>query len=153
MFHSLGVKAVAVPCKGTAPAIVDLMGGQLTFAFDAINSALPHIRGGRVRAIGVTSRERLGVLPDIPTFSETVLPGFEAGTWGALMSPAGLPEDQLARLHRALSAVLTDPAFRSQVESQGLRILGGSPEQASNFIKQDIARWTQVARTTNLPTE
>lgn len=153
LFHSLGVKAVAVPYKGTAPALVDLIGGQIDFAFDAVNSALPHIRGGRVRAIAVTSKERLSVLPDVPTFSETVQPGFEAGTWGAVMAPAGLAQDKLARLNQALGIVLAEPAFRAQVESQGLRIVGGSPEQARNFIRDDIARWKQVAASANIPLE
>ena len=153
LFHSLGVKALAVPYKGTAPALVDLMGGQLQFAFDAVNSALPHIRGGRVRAIAVASRERLSVLPDVPTFAETVLPGFEAGTWGGMMAPAGTPPDRVARLHQALTTVLADPAFRAQLDSNGLRLVGGTPEQARNFIRDDIARWKQVAATTNLPLE
>ncbi|MEO8103999.1 MAG: tripartite tricarboxylate transporter substrate binding protein [Betaproteobacteria bacterium] len=153
MFHALGVKAVAVPYKGTAPAVLDLMGNQLDFAFDVVNSALPHIRGGRVRAIGIASRERVAVLPDLPTFNETVLPGFAAGTWGALMGPAGLAQDKVQHLNRALADILADPAFRAQAEAQGLRIVGGSPEQARNFIRDDIARWKQVAASTNLPLE
>ena len=153
LFHSLGVKALAVPYKGTAPALVDLMGGQVDFAFDAVNSALPHIRGGRVRAIAVTSPEKLAVLPDVPTFSETVLPGFEAGTWGGIMAPAGLARDQLMRLHQALTSALTDPAFRTQVVSQGLNIVGGTPEEMSTFIRNDIARWKQVAASAQLPIE
>jgi len=153
LFSSLGVKALAVPYKGTAPALVDLMGGQVNFAFDAVNSALPHIRGGRLRPIAVTSRERLPVLPDVPTFSETVLPGFEAGTWGGIMAPAGLPHDKLTRLHQALAAALADSAFRSQVASQGLRVVGGTPEQMRTFIADDIARWKQVAASANLPIE
>ncbi len=153
LFHALGVKAVAVPYKGTAPALVDLMGGQLQFAFDAVNSALPHVRGGRVRAIAVTSREKLSVLPETPTFAETVLPGFEAGTWGGIMAPAATPQEKVTRLNQALRETLANSAFRSQLESQGLRIIGGSPEQARNFIRDDIARWKQVAASTSLPTE
>jgi tripartite-type tricarboxylate transporter receptor subunit TctC len=153
MFHALGVKALAVPYKGTAPAVVDLMGNQLDFAFDVVNSALPHIRSGRLRAIGIASRERVAVLSDLPTFNETVLPGFEAGTWGALIGPAGLPQDKVQRLNRALATILADADFRAQADKQGLRIVGGTPEQARNFIRDDIARWKQVAATTNLPLE
>lgn len=151
MFHALGVKAVAVPYKGTAPAVVDLMGKQLDFAFDVVNSALPHIRGGRVRAIGIASRERVSVLPNLPTFNETVLPGFEAGTWGGLFGPAGLPQENVQRLNRALASLLADPAFRAQSDAQGLRIVGGSPEQARDFIRDDIARWKHVAASARLP--
>lgn len=153
LFHSLGVKAVAVPYKGTAPALVDLMAGQLQFAFDAVNSALPHVKGGRVRALAIASRERSTVLPEVVTFAETVLPGFEAGTWGAMMGPAGVPADRIARLHQALARTLQEPAFRGQFEAQGLRILGGTPEQCREFVASDVARWKQVAATTNLPTE
>ena len=153
MFHALGVKALAVPYKGTAPAVVDLMGNQLDFVFDVVNSALPHIRSGRLRAIGIASRERVAVLPDLPTFNETVLPGFEAGTWGALMGPAGLPQDKVQRLNRALTNILADPSFRAQADTNGLRIVGGSPEQARNFVRDDIARWKQVAATANIPLE
>lgn len=153
LFHALGVKAVAVPYKGTAPALVDLMAGQLQFAFDAVNSALPHVRGGRVRALAIASRERSPVLPEVTTFAETILPGFEAGTWGAIMGPAGVPSDRIARLHLALVRTLQEPAFRSRLESQGLRILGGTPEQCREFVANDVARWKQVAATTNLPTE
>ncbi|MCU0921626.1 MAG: tripartite tricarboxylate transporter substrate binding protein [Burkholderiaceae bacterium] len=153
LFHALGVRAVAVPYKGTAPALVDLIGGQLQFAFDAVNSALPHIRGGRVRAIAVTSRDRLAVLPEVPTFAETVLPEFEAGTWGGIMAPSGTPEEKVARLNEALQATLADVALRGQFEAQGLRIIGGSPEQARNFVRDDIARWKRVAATTHVLTE
>lgn len=153
LFHALGVKALAAPYKGTAPALVDLMGGQLHFAFDAVNSALPHIRGGRVRALAIASRERLAVLPDLPTFAETVLPGFEAGTYGVLMGPAGMPADKVARLNQALTRTLQEPSFRGQLESQGLRMLGGRPEQCREFVREDLARWKRVAATTNLPTE
>lgn len=153
LFHSLGVKAVAVPYKGTAPAVVDLMAGQLQFAFNAVNSALPHVKGGRVRAVAIASRERSPVLPEVVTFAETVLPGFEAGTWGAMMGPAGVPADRIARLHQALARTLQEPAFRSQLEGQGLRILGGTPEQCREFVASDVARWKQVAAATNLPTE
>ena len=153
MFHALGVKAQAVPYKGTAPAVVDLIGGQLDFAFDVVNSALPHIRGGRVRAIGIASRDRVAVLPDLPTFAETVLPGFEAGTWGCVIGPAGMAPEKVQRLNRALATTLADAGFRTQAETQGLRIIGGSPEQARNFIRDDIARWKQVAASTNLPLE
>lgn len=153
LFHALGAKAVAVPYKGTAPALVDLMAGQLHFAFDAVNSALPHVKGGRVRALAIASRERSPVLPEVMTFAETVLPGFEAGTWGAMMGPAGVPADRIARLHQALARTLQEPAFRGQLESQGLHILGGTPEQCREFVAKDVARWKQVAAATNLPTE
>lgn len=153
LFHALGVKAVAVPYKGTAPALVDLMAGQLQFAFDPINSSLPHIRSGRVRALAVAARERSPVLPDLPTFAETVLPGFEAGTYGVLMGPAGMAAEKVARLNQALAKTMQEPAFRSQLENQGLHILGGSPEQCREYVRNDFARWKQVAATTNLPTE
>lgn len=145
LFHALGVKAVVVPYRGTAPALVDLMGGQLQFAFDAVNSALPHIRSGRVRAIAISSPQRSALLPDVATFSETVLPGFDAGTWGGIMAPAGTPAETVARIHKALSATLAEPGFRSQLEAQGLRVVGGSPEQYLAFVRDEIVRWKQVA--------
>jgi len=153
LFHATGVKVVAVPYKGTAPALVDLMGGQVQFAFDAVNSALAHIRGGRLRAVAITSRERSPLLPDVLTIAESVLPGFEAGTFGVLLGPAGMPPEQVTRLNQALTSTLQEASFRSQLESQGLRLLGGSPEQCRSFVRDDLARWKHVAATTNLPTE
>ncbi|MFM9587358.1 tripartite tricarboxylate transporter substrate-binding protein, partial [Streptomyces caniscabiei] len=90
----------------TAPALVDLMAGQLQFAFDAVNAALPHIRGGRLRALAITGRERSPLLPDVMTIAESVLPGFEAGTYGVVLGPAGIPGEQVARLNQALTTTL-----------------------------------------------
>jgi len=153
LFHALGVKAVVVPYRGTAPAVVDLMGGQLQFAFDAVNSALPHIRSGRVRAIAMASLQRSPLLPEVATLAESVLPGFEAGTWGGILAPAGTPPETIARIHKALSATLADPGFRSQLEAQGLRIVGGSPEQFFAFVRDEIARWKQVVGSAKIPLE
>jgi len=153
MFHALGAKAVAVPYKGTAPALTDLIGQQIDFAFDAINSALPFVQGGRLRAIGIASLQRVKVLPDVPTFAETILPGFEAGTWGGVMAPARTPPDTVTRLNRALLATLAVPAFRDQLEKQGLRIVGGSPAEFRAFVADEIARWKKVASTTRFTTD
>ena len=153
MFHALGAKAVAVPYKGTAPALTDLIGQQIDFAFDAINSALPFVQGGRLRAIGIASLQRVKVLPDVPTFAETILPGFEAGTWGGVMAPARTPPDTVTRLNRTLLATLAVPAFRDQLEKQGLRIVGGSPAEFRAFVADEIARWKKVASTTRFTTD
>lgn len=125
----------------------------MQFAFDAVNSALAHVRGGRLRAVAITSCERSPLLPDVMTIAESVLPGFEAGTFGVVLGPAGLPAEQITRLNQALTSTLQEATFRSQLESQGLRLLGGTPEQCRNFVRDDVARWKQVAATTNLPTE
>ena len=151
MFLTLGVKATPIPYKGTAPAVVDLIGGQIQFAFDAVNSALPHIQGGKVKAIGVASLKRITVLPDVPTFDETVLPGFQAGTWGGIMAPRNTPPDIVEPIHKALLATLAEPAIRQQFESQGQQIIGSSPEQYASFVRDEIQRWQKVVAAINIP--
>jgi tripartite-type tricarboxylate transporter receptor subunit TctC len=153
VLNALGLRAVAVPYKGSAQGITDLVGGQVQFAMDVVNSAMPFIRDGRVRVLAVATTDRYAPLPNVPTVSESMLPGYEAGTWGGLMAPAGTPPAVIAQLNKALQATLADPDMRAKLEGQGLQILGGSPESFRDLVAREIERWRKVAIDANIPIE
>lgn len=147
LLQTAGLDAVHIPYKGSAPALIDLFGGQIQFAVDAMSSALPFIRDGRVRALAVTSKERIASLPDVPTISESWIPAYEASAWQGLMLPAAVPQAIVTRLNRDLLTVLAMPDVRAQMVKQGTDPLGSTPEAYNAFVLKEIERWSKVART------
>jgi len=140
-----GVRLTHVPYRGSGPAMADLIAGNIPLMFDSVASALPHIHGGRIRAIGVTSAGRAPQLPEVPAIGET-LPGYEAIGWAGIAVPAGTPAAVVARVNADVTALLRDPAFAARVVS-----LGGAPapqtvEEAGAFVRAEIAKWREVAR-------
>jgi len=147
------LEATHVPYKGTAPAMTDLIGGRTQFMLDAVSSALPYIKDGRVRALALTSKETMPALPGVPTLDGSVMPGFVAPTWHGVLLPAGTPRDVVARWHAALAAATSDPGLDSQFAAQGVALHSSTPEQFSAYLKTEIQRWLQAARAAGVQPE
>ena len=140
-----GFKVLNVPYKGAAPAITDLLGGQTDCMFATPQGALAMVKGGKLRALAVTSAKRLPVMPDVPTVGESYQ-GFEAVDWKAIVVPAGTPADIVKKLNAAIGKALARPATISQLLAEGSTPGGGSPEQAAQYIKAEHARWGAAVR-------
>ena len=153
LLQTAGLNAVHIPYKGSAPALIDLFGGQIQFAVDAMSSALPYIRDGRVRALAVTSKERIAALPNVPTVSESWISGYEASAWQGLMVPAAVPAPVVARLNLEILKVLAMPEVRAQMVRQGTDPLGSTPDAYNAFMRAEIDRWSRVARAGGITAE
>jgi tripartite-type tricarboxylate transporter receptor subunit TctC len=143
-WQQTGTEAMHVPYKGGAPAITDLLGGQVDFSFQNVNAVLPHLRSGKLHAIAVTGTRRSPVLPDVPTLEEAGIKGAEVYSWQGLAAPKGLPADVKARLSRAAIAAVNQPDIRKRLVEQGLEIVGNTPEEFTRFQAQENERWKQL---------
>lgn len=140
------VNIVHIPYKGGAPAIADLIAGQIPMMFDNVPPLLPHVRAGKIQALAVTSFARIAVLPDVPTLHELGLKDFDAVGWNGLLAPAGTPRDIVARLNTEVVRVLRIPEVRDQLTSQGADIVGNSPEQFAAWIRAEVKKWAEVVK-------
>ena len=148
-----GVTLVHVPYKGSAPALVDVVGGQVQLMFDSIASALPQIRAGKLVAVAVASDHRASLLPDVPTVAESGLPGYRAESWLSILVPARTPRPLIDRLNRELVALLGDARVRQQLVERGFEPQSSSPAQLSARIRADLASWGQVVRAARVSVE
>ena len=147
LFKSIaGVDLLHVPYKGGAPAINDLIGGQVQAIFEGQVVLLPHIKSGRVRALAITGMKRDPLLPDVPTFAEAGLPRYDAYFWSGLVAPAGTPAEVIAKLNSVLVLALNVPDARDALLRQGLEPAGTTPQQFAAFIASEVERWGQVAK-------
>ena len=147
LFNALAkVDMVHVPYKGSAPAVTDLVGGQIDIMFDNMPSAIQHVRSGRLRALAVTTAKRSPELPDVPTIAEAGVPGYEATSWFGMFAPAGTPAPVVARLNSALAKVLADPAVKKKLAEQGAEPYSETPEQFAEFIRKESAKWSKVVK-------
>ena len=137
---------IHIPYKGSGPALVDLLAGQVQMMFDNIPSSLPHIKSGKLHAIATTGARRDPALPDLPTIAEAGVPGYESGVWFGLMVPAGTPKDIVARLNAEAVKGAKSPEFVKRMTDLGYNIIPGSPEQMGSMIKDEIARWTPIVK-------
>jgi tripartite-type tricarboxylate transporter receptor subunit TctC len=135
-----------IPYKGSAPAVTDLLAGQVNMMFDNIPSALPHIKSGKLRALATTGAKRDPALPDLPTIAEAGVAGYESGVWFGLAAPAGTPRDIVARLNAEAVRGAKSPEFVKRMTDLGYNIIAGSPEQMTDMIKAEIARWTPIVK-------
>jgi len=141
-----GVDMTHIPYKGSSPALTDLMGGQVQIMFDNLPSALPLIKAGKLRAIAVTSLKRAPALPDVPTISESGLPGFEASSWFGVLAPAGTPSPIVAKINADVNKWLQSPEAREQLLAQGANAAGGTPEQFAAHIRAETEKWAKVVK-------
>ena len=148
-----GVKFSHVPYKGTGAALVDLAGGQVDLLFDQASSTVPNVRGGKIRAIAVASRERQATLPDTPTFAEAGLKDFEIDNITGIVGPAGLPQDVVAKIHNAARTALANPTVKERFASFGMQPVGNTPGEFAAFIREDLARWAKVIKAAGIKVE
>jgi len=140
-----GTKIRHVPYKGSAPALTDTMGGQTQLMFDTMLSAMPHVKGGKLRALAVTSAQRSPAAPELPTVAET-LPGFEAIAWNGLLAPANTPREIIAKLSAELRTAMEQPEVRERFEAQGFAAAWNTPEAFAGFIQAEIDKWAKVVQ-------
>jgi tripartite-type tricarboxylate transporter receptor subunit TctC len=138
-----GLFVVHIPYKGTALAIPDLVSGKLDVLFDSLPSGIPHVRDGRLRALGVTTAKRTPLAPDLPAIAE-VLPGYESNTWFGLYGPRGLPADIVAKVNVAVNQTLMDPEVKDKLFRLGIEPVGGTPATFSAMLAQESAKWRQI---------
>ena len=151
LFRSaVGIELTHVPYKGVAPALTDLLGGQIDLMFPGITPVVAHIKSGRLRAIGLTSRQRSPALPEVPTLNELGVANYESIGWYGMLVPAGTPKNIVLRLHRELVAALKLPDLREKLVSQGGDPVSSTPEQFAAFIASELAKWTSVMRTSGI---
>jgi tripartite-type tricarboxylate transporter receptor subunit TctC len=137
---------IHVPYRGSGPAVVDLAGGQVQIMFDGAPSLLPQIGTGKIRALAAASARRNPLLPDVPTFAELGYPAVNVALWYGLMAPAGTPPDIIARLNREVNLALKSPEVTERFAAQGTEALGGTPEQAAAYMRQEMERWGPVVK-------
>lgn len=145
-----GIDMVHVPYKGSGPAHVDLMGGQIQVMFDNIVALMPHFKSGKLRPLAVSSLKRHPLLPDVPSLSEAGVKNFEAVAWFGFLAPPGTPKDIVARLNAEVVKVLAIPEIRQRLVDGGSEVIGNSPEAADRFLHSEIARWGAVVKAANV---
>lgn len=143
-WQQTGTTGVHVPYKGGAPAISDLIGGQVDASFQNINAVVPHITGGKLRALGITSRERSKLLPDVPTMDEAGAKGVDVYSWQAVAAPRGLPADVKKSLHDGVVKALKDPEVNKKFTDVGFEVVANTPEEFAAFQKQEFDRWKKI---------
>jgi tripartite-type tricarboxylate transporter receptor subunit TctC len=148
-----GVGLVHVPYKGSGPAVTDLLGGQVQVMFDTVTSALPQVKAGKTRALAVTTAKRSSALPDIPTLSETVLPGFDVGTWFGIVAPAGTPAPIVEKIYREIDRMVKAPEVRQQLVEIGAEPIGSTPTQMGTQIKAELSSYESLAKQIKLVVE
>ena len=142
-----------IPYKGTSPAIVDLIAGQVAVMAPSMVSALPHVRSGRLRALGVTSARRAWGAPDIPAIAEAGLPGYNSVQWIGLLAPAGTPREIVARLYRESISILRTPDSVKRLAGEGAEVVASTPDEFAAFIKTETVKWAKVAQTAGIRPE
>ena len=150
--RAAGIQIVHIPYKGSGPALTDVVGGHVPIMFDGIPSSMPHIKAGRLRALGVTSRERVPSAPEIPTVAETIA-GFEANGWFAVFAPARTPAEIVTKLNTEINRVLELPAVRQRYAELGAITVGGPPEKLRDQVRAELDRWGELVRATNMQPE
>ena len=147
LFNTMaGVKMTHVPYKGGGPAMIDLVGGQVQLVFATAASAVPQIKGGKIKGIAVTTAKRSALMPNLPTISEAGLPGFDANNWYGVLAPAKTPRPIIMRLNSEIAKVLAMPDVKNFLFNQGLDPAPGTPEQFAAYIKSEMTKWAKVVK-------
>ena len=147
------LKMTHVPYKGSAPALVDMLAGQIEVMTGTMITVIPYVRDGRLRALGVTSLKRAAVAPELPTIAEAGLPGYESVQWYGLLAPGATPREIIVRLHEAVARATQDAAIRKRFLDDGVEPVGSTPEEFAALIHSDMAKWAKVVRDANIKPE
>lgn len=150
LLQTQGLSATSIPYKGSGPSAVATVGGEVQFNMEPINANLPFIRTQRLRPIAVTTLDRSPVLKDIPTLSESGMPGFEIGAWQAIMVPAKTAPEVVSFLNREIMKALADPEVKEKLEVQGAQILGSTPEEYGKYLRSELRRWNEVIKSSGV---
>jgi tripartite-type tricarboxylate transporter receptor subunit TctC len=154
VFNSLAkVKTLAIPYKGTAPAVVAVLSGEAHLTYSSIPTILPHVRSGRVRALGVGNAQRVPSLPEFPTIAEAGLPGYEAYAWGGMIGPAHIPAPVVQRLNREIVEILRQKDVTERMLSEGTVPTPSSPEEFTAYIRSELRKWGEVVKMANIRAE
>lgn len=148
-----GIDAVHIPYKGSAPADVDLVGGQIQFMTDTVNSIMPFVRDKRLKMLAVTTSRRMSLFPDVPTLAESGMPGFEVGAWQGVMVPANTSKPIIQRLNSEVMKALQTPEVRQKLALQGAEPLGSTPEAYAEYVQKELIRWANVVKQTGVTLE
>jgi tripartite-type tricarboxylate transporter receptor subunit TctC len=148
-----GASITHVPYKGTAGALTDLLGGQVSVMLVPIHVALPHVRSGKLKALAIGSPKRHPTAPDVPTLSEVGAPGVDVDIWYGFVAPAGTPRDIVTKLNGEMKAILSMPEIKQSFSTQGLDPVSSTPEEFAALIERDIPRWAKVVRESKIPAE
>lgn len=148
-----GVDMPQVLFKGSGMAYISLISGEISAAFSTVLSAMPHIKTGRIRALGVTTLKRVQALPDVPTIAESGLPGFETSQWFGILAPAGTPRPIIDRLYQALSRASSSPDVKDRLAAQGVEVVNRNPEEFASVIKHETGQWAKVIKAAGIKPE
>jgi tripartite-type tricarboxylate transporter receptor subunit TctC len=147
LFKSMtGTNVTHIPYKGSAPAVTDLIAGEVQVMFDNTPNVLPHVRSGKLKALAVSSRQRTALAPEIPTVDEAGVPGYDVGVWFGVLTVAGTPRDVVQRLNTEMVKVLTSAEVKERFARVGVEVVAGTPEHFSQFLKSEVARWAKVVQ-------
>ena len=145
LFKSMtGTNVTHIPYKGSAPAVTDLIAGQVQVMFDNTPNVLPHVRAGKLKALGISSKSRSAFAPEIPTVDEAGVPGYDVGVWFGVLTVAGTPREVVQRLNTEMVKILTSAEVKERFGKMGVDVVAGSPEQFSQLLKSEVARWAKV---------
>lgn len=144
------VKINHVPYKGSGQAIVDLLAGQVAMNFDTMPPVLEHVKAGKLRALAISTPQRLAQLPDVPTFTEVGIRGFDVTNWYSVMGPKGMPRDVVQKINDAVQKSMSDPALRPKLEAQGVQFGSGTPEEFATFVKAELVKYERLVKELNV---
>jgi tripartite-type tricarboxylate transporter receptor subunit TctC len=151
MFANMaGVKAVHVPYKGDAPALTDVMGGHVAMMFTTAVAAMPFVKSGKLRALGIATNQRVPALPDVPTIAEAGIKGFDASSWGGIVAPAGTPPPVIQLLNKHVTAALNQADVKSKLADLGAVLVASSPGDFQKYIRSETDKWGQVAKANSI---
>lgn len=139
-----GTRITHIPYKGSAPAVTDLIGGQVEAMFDNTPNVLPHVRAGKLKALAVSSKTRSALAPEVPTVDEAGVPGYDVGVWFGILTVAGTPPEVVRRLNTEMVKILTSPEIKERFGKMGVEVIAGTPEHFSTFLRSEVSRWAKV---------
>lgn len=150
---SAGLDVVSIPYKGSAPAVVDTIAGNTQYMFPSLFTAYPHVKNGKLKALGIAGEKRSSVMPDVPTLAEQGIANVNMSQWYAMFAPAKTPKAVIERLNREMNSVLTDKAVEKKIEDQGAEVETSTPEHLKALVQKEVAHWKQVVNTAKIKAE